>query len=143
MSTQTFEVHVTNDQLKFNAAHFIAYKGFREALHGHNYRMSVEVAHATYYDPQWTNYAAISDTNSPVYQERYRYALVSRNVQQNLHDLRLVFRWPLFNNDSIGNGKQTYRTMVGGYLMQTNDAGYPSGTSNLFYFQPRNYVKAP
>ncbi len=43
MSTHAFKVHVTKDYLKFNAAHFIAYKGFREALHGHNYRVSVEV----------------------------------------------------------------------------------------------------
>jgi 6-pyruvoyl-tetrahydropterin synthase len=43
MSSQSFKVHVTKDFLKFNAAHFIAYKGFREALHGHNYRVSVIV----------------------------------------------------------------------------------------------------
>ncbi len=43
MSTPSFRVHVTKDYLKFNAAHFIAYKGFREALHGHNYHVSVEV----------------------------------------------------------------------------------------------------
>jgi 6-pyruvoyl-tetrahydropterin synthase len=43
MRVQSFRVHVTKDYLKFNAAHFIAYKGFREALHGHNYRVSVEV----------------------------------------------------------------------------------------------------
>ncbi len=43
MRAQSFRVHVTKDYLKFNAAHFIAYKGFREALHGHNYRVSVEV----------------------------------------------------------------------------------------------------
>lgn len=43
MSTSSFRVHVTKDYLKFNAAHFIAYRGFREALHGHNYRVSVEV----------------------------------------------------------------------------------------------------
>ena len=42
-SRQTFRVHVTKDYLKFNAAHFIAYKGFREALHGHNYRVSVDI----------------------------------------------------------------------------------------------------
>ncbi len=40
---QSFKVHVEKDYLKFNAAHFIAYKGFREALHGHNYRVSVEI----------------------------------------------------------------------------------------------------
>src|SRR5262245_6886922 len=41
-----------------------------------NYRVAVEVADATYYDAQWTNYTAISDTNSPLYQERYRYFMV-------------------------------------------------------------------
>ena len=40
---QTFRVHVSKDYLKFSAAHFIAYKGFRETLHGHNYRVSVEI----------------------------------------------------------------------------------------------------
>lgn len=40
---ETFKVFVTKDYLKFSAAHFIAYRGFREALHGHNYRVSVEV----------------------------------------------------------------------------------------------------
>ena len=43
MATSIFRVHVTKDYLKFNAAHFIAYKGFREALHGHNYRVSVDI----------------------------------------------------------------------------------------------------
>src|SRR5262245_42171122 len=43
MNSQSFKVHVTKDYLKFNAAHFMAYKGFREALHGHNYRVSVDV----------------------------------------------------------------------------------------------------
>src|SRR5512139_3551370 len=43
MATQSFRVHVTKDYLKFSAAHFIAYPGFRERLHGHNYRVSVDV----------------------------------------------------------------------------------------------------
>ena len=43
MGTQAFRVHVTKDYLKFSAAHFMAYKGFRETLHGHNYRVSVDV----------------------------------------------------------------------------------------------------
>ncbi len=42
MKHEAFRVHVTKDYLKFSAAHFIAYQGFREALHGHNYRVSVE-----------------------------------------------------------------------------------------------------
>jgi 6-pyruvoyl-tetrahydropterin synthase len=47
MTATTFRVHVTKDYLKFNAAHFIAYKGFREALHGHNYRVSVDIEAGT------------------------------------------------------------------------------------------------
>jgi 6-pyruvoyltetrahydropterin/6-carboxytetrahydropterin synthase len=38
---QSFRVHVTKDYLKFSAAHFIAYPGFRERLHGHNYRVAI------------------------------------------------------------------------------------------------------
>jgi len=41
MSSESFRVHVTKDYLKFSAAHFIAYPGFRERLHGHNYRVSI------------------------------------------------------------------------------------------------------
>jgi len=112
------------------------------ALPTFDYRVVSEVAAATYYDAEWTNYG-VFQTNAPEYQARLQYAMVATNLQQNLHDLRLVFRWPLFNNNTIGNGKQTYRTMIGGHLLRTNDYGYPSGVSNLFFFQPRNYVKAP
>ena len=38
-----YEVYVSKDSFKFNAAHFIAYPGFRERLHGHNYRVSVRI----------------------------------------------------------------------------------------------------
>lgn len=43
MSEESFRVHVTKDYLKFSAAHFIAYPGFRERLHGHNYRVSIDL----------------------------------------------------------------------------------------------------
>jgi 6-pyruvoyl-tetrahydropterin synthase len=42
-ATGSFRVNVTKDYLKFSAAHFIAYPGFRESLHGHNYRVSIQV----------------------------------------------------------------------------------------------------
>lgn len=38
-----FEVFISKETFKFNAAHFIAYRGFRERLHGHNYRLSLRV----------------------------------------------------------------------------------------------------
>lgn len=43
MSKEHYQVFVSKDYFKFNAAHFMAYPGFRERLHGHNYRVSVRV----------------------------------------------------------------------------------------------------
>jgi 6-pyruvoyl-tetrahydropterin synthase len=40
---ERYSVIVTKDYLKFSAAHFIAYPGFRERLHGHNYQLTVRV----------------------------------------------------------------------------------------------------
>lgn len=40
---RSYEVFVAKDYFKFNAAHFQVYDGFRERLHGHNYRVSVRV----------------------------------------------------------------------------------------------------
>lgn len=39
-----YRIVVQKDSLKFSAAHFIAYKGFRERLHGHNYQVSVAIS---------------------------------------------------------------------------------------------------
>jgi 6-pyruvoyl-tetrahydropterin synthase len=38
-----FSIHVAKENLKFSAAHFSAYPGFREPLHGHNYQVGVRV----------------------------------------------------------------------------------------------------
>jgi len=43
MPDTRYSVVVAKDYLKFAAAHFIAYPGFREPLHGHNYQVSVRV----------------------------------------------------------------------------------------------------
>jgi 6-pyruvoyltetrahydropterin/6-carboxytetrahydropterin synthase len=42
-SRERYEVFVSKDSFKFNAAHFVAYRGFRERLHGHNYRVAVRI----------------------------------------------------------------------------------------------------
>jgi 6-pyruvoyl-tetrahydropterin synthase len=39
----SFAVQVAKENLKFSAAHFIAYPGFREPLHGHNYQVGARV----------------------------------------------------------------------------------------------------
>jgi 6-pyruvoyl-tetrahydropterin synthase len=38
-----FSIVVAKENLKFSAAHFIAYPGFREPLHGHNYQVGARV----------------------------------------------------------------------------------------------------
>jgi len=43
MSKERYQVFVSKDYFKFNAAHFMAYPGFRERLHGHNYRVAVRI----------------------------------------------------------------------------------------------------
>src|SRR6059036_3006382 len=42
-ASRRYSVVVSKDYLKFAAAHFIAYPGFREPLHGHNYQVSVRI----------------------------------------------------------------------------------------------------
>eukprot|EP00934_Nitzschia_sp_Nitz4_P000076 Nitzschia sp. Nitz4//scaffold4_size323378//129187//130080//NITZ4_000652-RA/size323378-snap-gene-0.413-mRNA-1//1//CDS//3329553375//76//frame0 len=42
-SGTSFEVYVAKDDFKFHAAHFVAFEGYRERLHGHNYRVGVRV----------------------------------------------------------------------------------------------------
>ena len=43
MAEGRFEVFVGKEYFKFNAAHFMAYPGFRERLHGHNYQVAVRI----------------------------------------------------------------------------------------------------
>ena len=40
---EKYSVNVVKADFKFNAAHFVAYKGFRERLHGHNYTVGVRL----------------------------------------------------------------------------------------------------
>ncbi|ANQ09000.1 Uncharacterized protein PCOAH_00034040 [Plasmodium coatneyi] len=42
-SDQVAELLVESPLFSFNCAHFIAFKGFRETLHGHNYNVSLKL----------------------------------------------------------------------------------------------------
>lgn len=106
------------------------------------YRMVSEVVPYAYYDPSWTNYGNTNVILPPGQSNTlFNAAMILRAQQNNLYDLRLLFRWPLFQNGEVGAGRQAFRTITGGFLMRTNDGGYPSGVSNIFLFQPRTYVK--
>ena len=103
---------------------------------GFSYRMTSEVVPygTNYYDPSWT----ALDTN---------YLKVVNNLNANLHDVRLTFRWPLRSNGQLGQGGQAFRTLAGGFLQETNEPSpglHPPWPSpyDLYFVQPRTYVKA-
>src|SRR5690242_8521105 len=72
------------------------------------YRLMPEIAPYSYYEPDWTNYAAYTATNDWV--PRSNYWRIASTVQTNLCDLRLTFRWPAFPNGKVGNERQIFRT---------------------------------
>lgn len=45
-SDGAYEVYVHSPDMKFSCAHFVAYEGFRESLHGHNYNVSIRMGGA-------------------------------------------------------------------------------------------------
>lgn len=90
----------------------------------------LEGAFAYHLFPEVVPVPAWYDTNSPD-------ASYKKNLQANLTELRLTFRWPLLPNGTTGNGKQTFRTQVSG--ISTN----PSGSPLYFFAQPQTCAKAP
>jgi type II secretory pathway pseudopilin PulG len=113
---------------------------------GLSYRVITDVSPfgTNFYDPNWLLRGNLP-TNSPDYIAKFNYSNVLRNLSLNLRDIRLTFRWPLLPNGDVGPGRQVYRTMVGGRQYATNDydnAGRPLALTNLYFFEPRNYVQA-
>eukprot|EP00929_Paragymnodinium_shiwhaense_P055807 TRINITY_DN27934_c0_g1_i1.p1 TRINITY_DN27934_c0_g1~~TRINITY_DN27934_c0_g1_i1.p1 ORF type:complete len:244 (-),score=42.24 TRINITY_DN27934_c0_g1_i1:9-740(-) len=43
MAPAVASISVHGEQFKFSCAHFVAYRGFRERLHGHNYEVAVRI----------------------------------------------------------------------------------------------------
>lgn len=68
---------------------------------------------------------------------------VVNNLRRNLHEVRLLFRWPLLpgyegdGRPKLGNGRQVYRVMVGGALTQNG------AVPETWFFQPQIYTNAP
>jgi prepilin-type N-terminal cleavage/methylation domain-containing protein len=99
------------------------------------YRLMPEIAPYSYFEPDWTNYAAYTDPSAWI--PRSNYWRIASTMQTNLCDLRLTFRWPSFPNGKVGNERQIFRTVAGGHLLQTNSFGMP-----VYFFESRTYVKA-
>jgi type II secretory pathway pseudopilin PulG len=86
------------------------------------------------------NFATIASNPAEVAARAHNWML-ARNLNTNLHDVRLLFRWPLLPRGKIGNGRQVYRTLVSGTQIVTNDPTYSSSTNvPLYFFQPRTFA---
>jgi type II secretory pathway pseudopilin PulG len=58
----------------------------------------------------------------------------TKQLAANLHELRLTFLWPQQPNGKVGPGRQTFRTMVAGQIVQTNNGQW------LYFYQPQSFV---
>ncbi|MGA3143260.1 MAG: type II secretion system protein [Verrucomicrobiota bacterium] len=74
--------------------------------------------------------------NAPVAAAANTLATTPYNWQlaANLHELRLTFLWPQQPNGKVGPGRQTFRTMVAGQIVQTNNGQW------LYFYQPQSFV---
>jgi type II secretory pathway pseudopilin PulG len=109
--------------------------------------------------PYWTNYVDPSWLVYPGYAAGSSNAIAWTNymntiaiLQQNLRDVRLSYRWPMLARGGVGPSQQSYRTLVSATLVLTNEPGFVGGQPaplanpspyNLYFFQPRTYVKSP
>ncbi len=97
------------------------------------------------YPTNWANYTAYTNSaNAADWQSRSNFWVLSQNLQTNLSDVRLIFRWPLINGNP-GNNRQVFRTQAGGHVSTVYEPWAPSPPSPnyaLYFFEPRNYVKA-
>ena len=62
----------------------------------------------------------------------------SKQLAANLHELRLTFFWPIQPNGRVGLGRQTYRTLIAGYVNHvfTNNV-------DLYFYQSQSFTNAP
>ncbi len=61
----------------------------------------------------------------------------SKQLNNNMHELRLTFLWPQLPNGKVGAGRQSFRTSIAGQLASISTNGV------LFYYSPQFFTNAP
>jgi len=89
------------------------------------YRLLTEVVPYRNWSTNWVDYQYAQTAGLPAEEiiARSNAWLVARSLQNNLHEVRLLFRWPLKAGGGTGNQRQVFRTLIGGVL--TNESGTP------------------
>jgi len=107
------------------------------------YRLIPEIVPYADFDRNWTNFTDLAITgNTNEITTRSNYWMVAKNLQTNLYDLRLIFRYPLLPNGNAGNGRLVFRTTASGQLRSTNMFNNVTPPYQLYFFEPRTYVRA-
>lgn len=91
------------------------------------------------HNPGMLNFGAYTSNSQP-YIVRARYDNYATNLYNHLHDVRLIFRWPVLPNGTVParGGRQVYATTAGGRMMPAAD---PWNTNYvLFFLQPTSYT---
>lgn len=110
MPSTRFKVHVTKDYLVFCSGHFITYDGDHcERIHGHNYRVAVEVEDDLDQNHYVIDFIALKDMTRGITAELdHRMLLPSRSRQIVLHEdgpnLRVTYRdryWSFPHNECV------------------------------------------
>lgn len=102
------------------------------------YRLLSEVIPYRNWSTNWTDYQYAQAngfaTNEVV--ARSNYWQVAQMMQNNMHEVRLLFRWPVSSRRIAGSQRQAFRTVIGGAL--TNQA-----VNNRWFAQPGVYQLPP
>jgi type II secretory pathway pseudopilin PulG len=108
-------------------------KGSREFQF--SYLLTSEVVPLSLYPSALTNFTESGLAAPEVFLRSNRW-VQARNHESNFYELRLTFRWPLIEvgkDIEAGNNKKSFRAMVPGYLLATNQ---------LYHFlQPNRFVQ--
>jgi hypothetical protein len=95
--------------------------------------------------PDWTNYTAYPNAADWFWRSNFfRYA---ENLQADLNEVRLLFRWPALPNGGLGSGRQVVRAVTAGPLQPFIEPGLPnllpqSLPYTLNFVQPKTFMRA-
>jgi type II secretory pathway pseudopilin PulG len=96
-----------------------------------SYRMVSEIVPFTGWDTNWVGFGAANLTPEEVV-SRSNHWKVAANTHANLHNIRLLFRWPLLPSGEAGKGRQVFRATTSGVM--SNNPPY-------HFLNPRTYVR--
>jgi len=97
------------------------------------YRLICEVSAFDNVNRSWIDFTAPLLTPEEIVTRSNAWRLTLTR-QSNLHEVRLLFRWPVDSRGAAGNQRQIFRTLVSGTLSASEHRGLP-----IWLMQPGNY----